>query len=412
MKSDITSGSGVDVEDGKIGSSFLTHHRQESANSFGETVAFVNGYSKLLVLSDDRSGASIAVWPAKQGRVLTSSVSGADGPGFGWVNRELIVSGEVREHINAVGGEDRIWLGPEGGQFSIFFAPGAPFDLDHWYTPAPLDTEPFDIVAQSANFVSFRRAFQLRNYSGTSFEVRIDRTVRLLSSERVWSHLGIHPVGEVKLVGFESQNGLTNLDLENWNLENGLLSIWVLGQFQSTSETTIILPIRTGSSGQLGVPVTSDYFGSIPANRLSVTEERVLFKADSKHRGKLGLSPLRAKGLLGSYDDENHVLTIVQYSQPDRPAKYVNSAWKIQEEPYKGDVANCYNDGPPSPGKPQLGQFYELESSSPVVALGHNETVRHTQRTIHLVGADEQLDAISRDVLGVGLEAIRAFNAE
>jgi hypothetical protein len=145
-------------------------------------------------------------------------------------------------------------------------------------------------------------------------------------------------------------------------------------------------------------------------NRLSVKEDKVLFKADSNHRGKLGLSPSRAKGLLGSYDGENGVLTIVRYSQPDGPARYVNSAWKIQEEPYKGDVANCYNDGPPSPGRPQLGQFYELESSSPAVALGSNESVRHTQRTIHLVGADEQLDAICRDVLGVRLEDVRAFN--
>ena len=410
MKNEIRAGSRVGVESERIPSSSSAKNQQESANSFGETVAFVSGYSELIVLSDDRSGALIAVWPEKQGRVLTSSVSGADGPGFGWINRELIASGEVSEHINAVGGEDRIWLGPEGGQFSIFFAPGAPFDFDHWYTPAPLDIEPFDIVAKSANFVSLRRAFQLRNYSGASFEVRIDRTVRLLSSEQVWSDLGINPVGGVKLVGFESQNGLTNLAAENWSAENGLLSIWILGQFQSTSQTTIILPIRIGSNEQLGIPVTTDYFGIIPENRISITENRVLFKADSNHRGKLGLSPARAKGLLGSYDGQSHVLTIVQYSQTSESARYVNSSWKIQDEPYKGDVANCYNDGPPLPGRPQLGQFYELESSSPAVPLGHNETVQHTQRTIHLVGTEEELGAICRDVLGVELADVRAFN--
>ena len=166
MKNEIRAGSRVGVESERIPSTSSAQNQQEGANSFGETVAFVSGYSELIVLSDDRSGASIAVWPEKQGRVLTSSVSGADGPGFGWINRELIASGEVSEHINAVGGEDRIWLGPEGGQFSIFFAPGAPFDFDHWYTPAPLDIEPFEIVAKSANSVSLRRAFQLRNYSG------------------------------------------------------------------------------------------------------------------------------------------------------------------------------------------------------------------------------------------------------
>ena len=39
----------------------------------------------------------------------------------GWLNREAIASGERKEHINVFGGEDRFWLGPEGGQFSIFF---------------------------------------------------------------------------------------------------------------------------------------------------------------------------------------------------------------------------------------------------------------------------------------------------
>jgi hypothetical protein len=47
-----------------------------------------------------------------------------------WVNRALIASGKIAQHMNAVGGEDRIWLGPEGGQFSIFFAPGVPYHDD------------------------------------------------------------------------------------------------------------------------------------------------------------------------------------------------------------------------------------------------------------------------------------------
>ena len=44
-------------------------------------------------------------------------------------------------------GEDRFWLGPEGGQFALFFKKGDPFDLDHWQTPAMMDTEPFEDIA-------------------------------------------------------------------------------------------------------------------------------------------------------------------------------------------------------------------------------------------------------------------------
>jgi hypothetical protein len=398
-------------ECGPISSPTSTQTQGASGDSFGEVVSFVNDHSELIVLSDDRNRASIAVWPATQGRVLTSSVSGLHGLGFGWINRELIASGEIRQHINAVGGEDRIWLGPEGGQYSIFFAPGVPFDLDHWYTPAPIDTEPFDIVAKSANAVKFRRAFPLTNFSGTRFEVQMDREVRLLSSQQVWKGLGTAVPNEIEVVGYESENKLTNVGANPWKENSGLLSLWVLGQFQSTPQTTIVLPIRAGSQAELGIPVTSDYFGDVPQDRIAIGETAVFFKADSNYRSKLGLSLQRAKGILGSYDGQNRVLTIVQYSQPSEFAKYVNSAWKMQDDPYNGDVANCYNDGPPAPGQSQLGHFYELESSSPARELNPQESVEHTHRTMHLVGPEEQLDAICQAALGVRLAEFRAFSS-
>jgi hypothetical protein len=382
----------------------------ETLASFAEVVSLVNRHSKLIILSDGRSGARIAVWPARQGRVLTSSAEGPEGPGFGWVNNELIDSGATLEHINAVGGEDRLWLGPEGGQFSIFFAPGVPFDLDHWYTPASIDTEPFDIIHESETSVSFRRAFHLSNFSGTNFHIQIDRDVRLLPNEVIWSYLGVTSGAGVKAVGYESENKLTNLAAESWSKEKGLLSLWILGQFQSTPQTTVILPIQAGPESELGIPVTADYFGVVPKERIDIREDVVLFRADSNYRSKLGLSLQRAKGILGSYDALNRVLTIVQYSQPTEPAEYVDSSWKIQTEPYKGDVANTYNDGPSAPGGGQLGQFYELESSSPAIELKSNDSVVHLHRTIHLVGSEEQLGVICRATLGVGLETACSLN--
>src|SRR5436309_3173320 len=77
---------------------------------------------------DRTSDARIVVCPELQGRVMTSTATGMGGLSFGWINRDLISSGGKRPHINAYGGEDRFWLGPEGGQFSIFFAKGDPQD--------------------------------------------------------------------------------------------------------------------------------------------------------------------------------------------------------------------------------------------------------------------------------------------
>ena len=119
------------------------------------------------------------------------------------------------------------------------------------------------------------------------------------------------------------------------------------------------------------------------------------------------MSPLRATGILGSYDAQNHILTLVQYTLPEGRPEYVNSAWKIQSHPYQGDSENAYNDGPQSPGGPQLGQFYEVETSSPAAALAPNQSIEHVHRTFHFEGSEKELDVVARKTLGVGVDAIR-----
>lgn len=378
-------------------------------NSFGEVVSFVNEHSKLLILKSP-GGSEIAVWPAMQGRVLTSSAEGDAGRSFGWVNESLIASGKVQQHINAVGGEDRLWLGPEGGQYSIFFAPKAPFDLDHWYTPAALDTEPFQIASETPTQVSFARELDLTNYSGTHFHVRIDRTVRLLDRHQIQADLHSELPDSVKVVGYESENTLTNVAPAAMQKSTGVLSLWVLGQFRAAPKATIVLPVKEGPVDQLGKVVKTDYFGPVPADRIEITPHAVFFRADAEYRSKLGLSPKRSEGVIGSYDPEHHLLTIVQFNQ-NPSAEYVNSSWEIQKQPYSGDVANCYNDGVPAPGKPQLGHFYELESSSPAEALAPHASVEHTQRTIHLVGNEADLDQLAVKILGVHLAQVDKFAA-
>ena len=82
--------------------------------------------------------------------------------------------------------------------------------------------------------------------------------------------------------------------------------------------------------------------------------------------------------------------------------------WELQDEPYAGDVINSYNDGSPEPGKPPLGPFYELETSSPAAALKPGETMRHVQRTFHLQGSEDTLKPLAQRLFGVSLDAIKA----
>src|SRR5688572_28752815 len=109
-------------------------------------LAFLRGHTETIVLADRELDARVAVCPALQGRVMTSTATGDGGLSYGWINYEAIASGELKPHINVYGGEDRFWLGPEGGQFSIFFKKGDPFDLPHWQTPAAVDSEPFEVL--------------------------------------------------------------------------------------------------------------------------------------------------------------------------------------------------------------------------------------------------------------------------
>jgi hypothetical protein len=373
---------------------------------FGSDLDFLKKNTDVIVLSDKAGAAQLAVAPAYQGRVMTSTAEGAKGLSFGWINRELIAEHQFRQHINAWGGEDRFWLGPEGGQFALFFAPGVPFDLEHWFTPAPIDTEPFEVVSKTDDQARFTRKFTLTNYSGTKFDVAVDRTVRLLPADEAWKKLGVAAPPGVKLVAFETLNKITNAGPAPWKKDTGLVSIWILGMFNPSPTTTIVIPIQTGPEAELGPAVNADYFGPVPPDRLVVKDGVVYFSGDGKYRSKIGISPKRAKPVLGSYDATSKVLTLVQFTLPPGATDYVNSMWKTQEHPYAGDVANSYNDGPPAPGAKPLGPFFELEASSPAAALAPGQALEHVQRTCHLVGSEAELDGVAKAVLGVGVQQI------
>ena len=380
--------------------------------SFGDDLAFIKKHTDVVVLSDASAQSQVAVAPRLQGRVLTSSAQGTSGLSFGWINRELIASGKTVEHINVYGGEDRFWIGPEGGQFSVFFKKDVPFDLEHWFTPAAIDTEPFELVSKSQNRAALRKDMQLENYSGTMFRLRVDREIRVLDKAEAIEKLAVTPPSLVKIIAFESVNKMTNTGTGAWEKETGLLSIWILGMFNPSPATTIVVPFNAGSQEQLGPIVNDAYFGKVPADRLIIKEGVLFFSGDGQYRSKIGLSPQRAKPVLGSYNAVNQVLTIVQYNKPDGVTDYVNSMWQLQEQPYRGDVVNSYNDGPAQPGAKPLGPFYELETSSPAARLLPGQTILHVHRTYHLQGPEAELDSIAKAVLGVTISQIKSALAK
>jgi hypothetical protein len=290
-------------------------------------------------------------------------------------------------------------LGPEGGQFGLYFKKGEPFDLPHWQTPGAIDTMTYPAVEKNQTQARFVKSFSIVNYAGTRFDLKIERLIRLLSEKETSDLLQV-PLNSVKWVGYESDNQLSNAGQEDWDKSKGVLSIWLLGMLKASPAQVVMLPYKAGGSAQ----VNDAYFGKIAADRLIKKDSVLFFKGDAKSRGKIGIPPAIVKPLAGSYDAEKGALTIVRFSYAGDTA-YVNSMWEIQRYPYRGDVVNTYNDGPNDKGE-QMGAFYELETSSPALALKKGGTYRHVQQTFHFEGKASDLNVISKHVLGVELSQV------
>ncbi len=372
--------------------------------TYGYDKAFLQKHGiETIELIDENSKAGLLLSPGYQGRVMTTTGSGDQGYSFGWLNYRLIESGEVNNQFNPVGGEERFWIGPEGGPFSVYFSQGKEQIYANWKVPSVIDTEPFEAVVKTSRNVTFMKDAKLENASGTQFNFTIQRTVTLLSREFLADFLKVDiPDGKFDMVGYETENKITNTGDDAWTRENGLLSIWLLCMFNPSPTTTVFIPFRPGGEGTV---VNDEYFGKVPTERLIVEDSTIFFKIDGKYRSKIGLPPSRVKELCGSYDSAKGILTLVWGSYPESPGDYVNSKWGDQVDPYNGDAINAYNDGPVEDGS-IMGPFYEIETSSPAADLQPGMTITHVQRVVHLQGDEAEMDRLVKTLFNLSLQTI------
>ncbi|MFG0252471.1 MAG: DUF6786 family protein, partial [Phycisphaerales bacterium JB038] len=247
---------------------------QPLTGSFGDDLQFLQSHTETIVLSDASGQARIAIAPDYQGKVMTSTAGGDSGLSFGWINRELISSGEKAAHINTFGGEDRFWLGPEGGQFSIFFKQGDlqegdPFDFELWQTPEPIDWGAWEVSKATRRMVTLRKPTTITNLSGFTFNIEINRIIRLLDPPLAERYLGMEIPEDVNYVAYQSDNRVTNLGDVAWTKDTGMLSIWILGMFNPSPATTVVVPFKAADVPQEEI-VNDAYFGKVPAERLIV----------------------------------------------------------------------------------------------------------------------------------------------
>ena len=363
--------------------------------SYSQDAAFLR--SKGITFKELCSGdglSRVIVVPAWGGRVATSSAAGIEGDSFGWLNYRFIGEGKFNKQFNNYGGEERFWLGPEGGPFSLYFKEGAEQVFENWKVPDIVDHEAFEIEKQSSSSVTLSQKAGLKNTQGMEFNFRMTRKVTLKSRAELAQSLGVELSPDLKVVAYQSENTVTNLGPNEWQKE-GTICIWMLCQFKPSPTTKVMIPYRDGADG----PIVNDtYFGVLPKERLQARDGVVYFQIDGKLRSKIGIPPQRAKGLIAGYDEAKGLLTLLTYNTQKGNFTYLNSQWGKQQNPFNGDAINAYNDGPLEDGS-IMGPFYEIETSSPAIALQPNASFTHAESVIHIQGTPAMMKKIISEVV-------------
>lgn len=366
-------------------------------NSFSSLKRFIEKYHSIITLHQQNTALILS--PNLQGRVLFGTPNINRDLAIGWINPDLFQKGIFTPHISPYGGADRFWLAPEAGQFALFFKKDEPFDYQHWQTPKPLDETPFQLVKTSKNKAHFKANFTLENYAGFFFNIEVNRWVTLFNQSTIEKELNIKIPSKISALGYASKNKITNAGKVSWSKKNGLISIWILGMFEANSTATAIIPY------QKELNLNTNYFNTLPPERIKILPNHVLFRVDGALKSKIGLLPQSALNVLGSYDAQNNCLTIIKYSLT-KSKNYPNSLWQHQKNPFGGDVINVYNDGPNEDGT-ILGPYFELETTSATKTLAPQKSIHHTHATFHFVGSFEELNRISKNILHFDLNNLK-----
>jgi hypothetical protein len=321
---------------------------------------------------------------------MTSSFAENE-PGFGLVVRETISKPPVARGFNNFGGEDRLWLAPEGGPYGLYFDPGAKQELANWYVPPAMDGGVRTPTGQDAASISFHERIALKNVEGVAFDLTIDRKVEALAKDEVEKLLGAALPEGAKLVAFRTTNKVTN-EAKVALPADALVAPWVLGQFRPSPKTTVLLPYHGAED-----VIKKDYFGVVPPDRLALLPEGdggvARFKGDAQLRSKIGVSAAGALGWLGAWDAQHKVLTLVNHSLPPAGAVVPDCNWTVPNPRAKsGDVATSYNHG-------EEPRFFELESIGPALGATPKSSVTQVQTTIHLAAEPAALAEIAKKLL-------------
>src|SRR5690606_12935469 len=158
------------------------------------------------------------------------------------------------------------------------------FTFENWRTPRLIDLDAWDVIAQTEETASFGKSAALTNYSGTVFNIRLNREIRILGRAEGFRQLGIDHDTTLQCVAYQTVNHLENSGEVSWKKETGLLSIWLLGMFNPSPGVAMVVPFTPGPVPLLGPVVNDEYFGKVPSDRLKLSDSVIFFRGDGAYR--------------------------------------------------------------------------------------------------------------------------------
>ena len=161
-------------------------------------------------LKSDDGLSRLLIAPVWQGRVLTSTTGGDEGISYGWINHRYIDQAQTNEIFNPYGGEERFWIGPEGGPYSWYFKKGVPQVYENWVVPAGIDTEVHNVQHKSHNSVVLTHRMDIRNASDHLFNIGMRRVVTLMEKKDIEQLLSVNLASDLKVIGYKTENSLKN----------------------------------------------------------------------------------------------------------------------------------------------------------------------------------------------------------
>lgn len=370
--------------------------KTNKSKKFKEDVSFVQKYQNTITLKNRTS--AILIVPSYEARVMTSTTNSDSSFSNGYLDYDFIKSNSIKKGGNAYGGEDRLWLGPLGSKYTLFYD-GKDIKGENWFIPKAIDAEPYEQLSLTGTSVHFRKNTNLKNNIGTIFNISIDRKIKIFSKSEIENQLHINLPLTISSVGFQSKNIITNLG-DDWVEKEGIIAPWVLGMFKGNKKSVTVFPIKNAQDKNIDI---RKYLNSFSEERMKIKDSALFFKTDGLFRSKIGVPKQHAKSIIGNYDAKNSILTIVTFSF-NHHDNFLSSVEKEIDKLYDGDVVNSYNNS----GKESSPTFFELESAASGKILKSGKTNTHIHNTFHFEGDETALSSLSKQLLGCNLNIIKS----